>query len=45
MPSEIEKYALAYKKVAMNSKELIEGDTGDSDSIGSWFFYKSAHKK
>ena len=45
VPSEIEKYALAYKKVAMNYKELIEGDTGDSDSIGSWFFYKSAHKK
>ncbi len=45
VPSEIEQCANAYKKVALSYKELLDGDKGDSDSIGSWFFFKSAHKK
>jgi len=41
----IEQCANAYKKVALNYKELLEGDEGDPERIGGWFFFKSAHKK
>ncbi len=38
MPEYIEMYANAFKKVALNYKELLAGDTKRSDS-GRWFFY------
>ena len=41
----IEQYANAFKKVAYGYKELLEGDEGDTERIGGWFFFKSAHKK
>ena len=41
----IEQYANAFKKVAMNYKELLPGDEGDPERIGGWYFFKSAHKK
>lgn len=42
---EIEKYANAYKKVALNYKELLKDDEGDPERIGGWYFFKMAHKK
>lgn len=40
IPEEIEEYANAFKKVAENYKELLEGDTGNPEKIGGWHFFK-----
>ena len=40
---EIEEYANAFKKVALNYKELLKDDKGNSAEIGGWHFFK--HKK
>ncbi len=45
IPSEIEEYANAFKKVAENYKELLEGDPGDPATIGGWHFFKHTEKK
>lgn len=45
IPSEIEEYANAFKKVAENYKELLEGDPGDPATIGGWHFFKHSEKK
>jgi len=39
----IEEYANAFKKVALNYKELIKGDEGNKGQLGGWHFFK--HKK
>ena len=39
----IEEYANAFKKVALNYKELLKDDKGNSEEIGGWHFFK--HKK
>ena len=44
IPSEIEEYANAYKKVAENYKELLEGDPGNPPRIGGWHFFKHTKK-
>lgn len=37
IPEQIEEYANAFKKVVRNYKELLEGDTGNPESVGSWY--------
>lgn len=39
VPEEIEQYANAFKKVALNYKELLGDDPGDPEKIGAWYFY------
>lgn len=39
-PELIEEYALAYRKVAENYKELLEEDPGDPPDLGGWHFFK-----
>lgn len=36
----IEEYAEAYRKVALNYKELLEGDPGNPKTLGGWHFFK-----
>jgi len=43
-PEIIEEYANAYKKVAMNYKELLKGDSGNPEEIGGWHFFKHTKK-
>lgn len=45
IPSEIEAYANAFKKVVANHKELLAGDQGDPEKIGGWHFAKHTHKE
>ena len=40
IPSEIEEYANAFKKVAANYKELLDSDKGNPPRIGGWHFFK-----
>lgn len=40
IPSQIEEYANAFKKVAANYKELLDGDKGNPSRIGGWHFFK-----
>lgn len=35
-PQQIEQYAAAYRKVAENYQELLEGDTGNAPLVGGW---------
>ncbi len=39
-PEIIEEYANAYKKVAENYEELLEGDSGNPPKLGGWHFFK-----
>ncbi len=39
-PEIIEEYANAFKKVALNYKELLEGDKGNAPFLGGWNFYR-----
>lgn len=41
----IEQYANAYKKVALNYKELLEGDEGNPETLGGWHFFQHSAKK
>lgn len=43
-PELIEQYANAFKKVALNYKELLADDPGDPETIGAWHFYKHTKK-
>jgi len=45
-PEIIEEYAEAFKKAAMNYKELLKDDPGDSENIGfgQWYFYRDPEK-
>jgi dTDP-4-amino-4,6-dideoxygalactose transaminase len=45
VPEEIEQYANAFKKVALNYKELLEGDQGNPAQINGWHFFKHTEKK
>jgi len=38
-PAIIEEYALAFRKVAENYKELLEGDPGNPPNLGGWHFF------
>ena len=38
-PEIIEEYANAFRKVAENYKELLDGDNGNPDSLGGWSTY------
>lgn len=40
VPEIIEEYANAYKKVALNYKELLEGDKGNPEKLGGFHFFK-----
>lgn len=40
IPEEIEQYANAFKKVAENYKELLDGDQGNPPRLGGWHFFK-----
>ena len=39
-PEVIEQYANAFKKVALNYKELLEGDKGNTADLGGWHFFR-----
>ena len=39
-PAIIEEHANAFKKVALNYKELLEGDKGNPDTLGGWNFFR-----
>ncbi|MBE6551714.1 MAG: DegT/DnrJ/EryC1/StrS family aminotransferase [Ruminococcaceae bacterium] len=41
----IEQYANAFKKVALNYKELLADDPGDSGDVGGWHFFAHTAKK
>ena len=45
IPEQIEEYANAFKKVALNYRELLEGDWGNPPKIGGWHFFKHTEKK
>lgn len=40
MPEYIDQYVEAYRKVALNYKELLVDDKPDAATIGQWYFYK-----
>jgi dTDP-4-amino-4,6-dideoxygalactose transaminase len=40
IPEQIEEYANAFKKVAKNYKELLEGDPGNPEKLSRWFTFK-----
>ena len=40
VPEIIEEYANAYKKVALNYKELLAGDKGNPEKLGGFHFFK-----
>ena len=44
-PEKIEEYAKAFKKVAMNYKELLKDDPGNPAEIGGWHFFQHSPKK
>ena len=39
-PETIEQHANAFKKAALNYKELLEGDQGNPPELGGWNFYR-----
>ncbi len=39
LPRVIEEHAQAYRKVALNYKELLAGDKGNPPSLGGWHFF------
>ncbi len=39
-PELIEEYAAAFKKVALNYKELLKDDTGNPAELGGWHFFQ-----
>ncbi len=43
-PEIIEQYANAFKKVALNYKELLADDPGNPENIGGWHFFKHTKK-
>ena len=45
MPEYIEMYANAFKKVALNYKELLAGDEKRGTESGRWFFYTDKKEK
>lgn len=44
-PEIIEEYANAFKKVAENYEELLEGDPGNPPILGGWHFFKHTEEK
>ncbi|MBN2883495.1 MAG: DegT/DnrJ/EryC1/StrS family aminotransferase [Clostridia bacterium] len=44
-PEKIEEYAMAFRKVAMNYKELLKDDPGNPEEIGGWHFFQHSPKK
>ncbi|MBR6747395.1 MAG: DegT/DnrJ/EryC1/StrS family aminotransferase [Clostridia bacterium] len=42
-PEIIEQYAAAYKKVALNYKELLEGDPGNPAILGGFHFFRHSN--
>lgn len=40
-PEYIEEYANAFRKVAENAEELRKDDSGDSDNLGGWNFFRA----
>ena len=44
-PDKIEEYANAFRKVAMNYKELLKDDPGNPEEIGGWHFFQHSPKK
>ena len=44
-PEVIEEYANAFKKVAENYEELLEGDPGNPPILGGWHFFKHTEEK
>ncbi|MBQ2614880.1 MAG: aminotransferase class V-fold PLP-dependent enzyme [Clostridia bacterium] len=45
IPEEIEQCANAFKKAALNYKELLKDDPGDPENLGVWFFYQHTAPK
>ncbi len=45
IPSEIEEYANAFRKVCENYKELLADDPGNPPRLGGWHFFKHSAKK
>ncbi len=43
-PEVIEEYANAYKKVALNYKELLKDDPGNPEMLGGWNFFHHTKK-
>lgn len=43
-PDVIEQYANAYKKAAINYKELLADDPGDPERLGGWHFFQHTKK-
>ena len=43
-PEKIEEYANAFKKAALNYKELLKDDPGNPEEIGGWHFFKHTPK-
>jgi len=43
-PEYIEEYANAFKKAALNYKELLKDDPGNPEEIGGWHFFQHAPK-
>ncbi|MCK5758525.1 MAG: DegT/DnrJ/EryC1/StrS family aminotransferase, partial [Clostridiales bacterium] len=44
-PEYIEEYAAAFKKVALNYKELLKDDTGNPTELGGWHFFQHTAAK
>ncbi len=42
-PAVIEEYANAFRKAALNYKELLPGDKGNPESLGGWSTYFKGH--
>jgi hypothetical protein len=42
-PAIIEEYANAFRKVAENYKELLDGDKGNPASLGGWSTFFKKH--
>lgn len=45
VPDLIEEYANAFKKAALNYKELLEDDPGNPAEIGGWHFFQHSSKR
>jgi hypothetical protein len=39
LPDLIAEHALAYRKVAENYRDLLDGDSGNPPDLGNWFFF------
>lgn len=44
-PEKIEEYANAFKKAALNYRELLKDDQGNPEEIGGWHFFKHTSEK